>query len=130
MKPAMQALQAMQVRRLEYDLPPYAEDSGIACGALPTAVYFPFGCVTSGRVCWMAGFGRPPREKFVPPKVCARRCNTVVLKLASPEFGLPVFQNGNTVFYRYGNGRLPRLFAQARSQGLRLVYQGQAMGIP
>jgi hypothetical protein len=123
-------MQALQVRRLEYDLPPYADDSGIACGALPTAVYFPFGCVTSGRVCWMAGFGRPLREKFVPAKVCARPCSTVVLKLASPGFELPVFQNGNTVFYRYDNARLSRLFAQARSQGLRLVYQGEAMGIP
>lgn len=123
-------MQRLQVRRLEYDLPPYADDSGIAFGALPATVYFPFGCVTSGRVCWMAGFGRPAREKFVPAAACVRRCNTVALRLASPDFALSVFQNGNTVFYRYRDATLALLFAKARAEGLRLVDQGGAMGIP
>jgi len=125
-----QRMRRLQVRRLEYDLPPYGDDADIGCGLMPAAVYFPLGAITSGRVCWMAGFGRPAREKFVPAKVCARRCNARALKLASPDFALPVFQNGNTIFYRYSDARLSRLGARARAEKVRLVYQGAAMGIP
>lgn len=123
-------MQQLQVRRLEHDLPPYGDEYDIGFGALPAAVYFPFGVITGGRVCWMAGFGRPARDKFVPVAACARRCNSVALKLESPDFALPVFQNGNTVFYRYSDTRLSALFAEARRSPLRLVYQGWAMGMP
>jgi hypothetical protein len=123
-------MRELKVSRLEHDLPPYGDDYDIGFAALPAAVYFPFGYITSGRVCWMAGFGRPARDKFVPVAACARRCNAVTLKLKSPDFAFPVFQNGNTVFYRYSAAMLSMLFAKARRNPLRLVYQGWAMGMP
>jgi hypothetical protein len=115
----------LSVIRLERDLLPYGDDIGELSGSgLNTSVYFPFGYVTTGRVCWMASFRQKPGKRFVIPVKCSRPCNEMTLKLKHKNFSFPLIQNGNTIFYLYSPSMLRCLMKRADEENLRLVYQG------
>lgn len=117
----------LSVTRLERDIMPYSNGIGKTPDfGLKTSVYFPFGYVTTGRICWTASFRQPSEQRFVPPGVCSMPCNTMTLKLEDRRFYLPVIQNGNTLFYVYTRAMLSSLMEEAEHKDLRLVWQGAA----
>ncbi len=112
------------VCRLERDLLPHRGETAPSDDRFGLSVYYPFGCFTSGRICWPAS----ARQGFVPGGPCDRICGTLSMQLKHPDFALPVFQNGNTLFYRYSPVMLSSLWRIAENRALRLVFQGWAMG--
>jgi hypothetical protein len=114
----------LAIERCEKDLMPFNASASGGDVALDTAIYFPFGYVTSGRTCWVASFDQPAEEQFIPPAHCSRPCQDSLLELKSDAFGLRIFQSGNTIFYLYPPQRLEHLLKVARDDGTRLIYQG------
>ena len=112
------------VTRLERDLLPYAGQIFDSPPGLATSCYFPFGYVTTGRVCRTATFGQAPEKKFMPAKGCARPCNSLPLELKHESLSFKLFQSGNTIFYLYTLPMLTALFKKAETENIRLVYQG------
>ena len=96
-------------------------------GAITVSVYFPFGYVTTGRVCWPATFAPGRESDFRPRRSCGRPCEGRPLALAHPTAGFPLRQSGNTIFYLYPAAVTEALLRQAGEGGLRLVYQGAAL---
>ena len=112
------------VHRLEQDLMPYADPGFTSLSRLKTTVYFPFGYVTTGRVCFTAGLNQKPDNRFRLAGKCSSPCTTQSLSLKHPSLAFKLFQKGNTIFYLYTLPMLRSLFKNARHQELRLVYQG------
>jgi hypothetical protein len=119
-------LREQGIRRMERDLLPYGETLKGSPRGFGTSVYFPFGYVTSGRVCWTASFGQSPSRRFIPGKECTRPCGRFSFELMGSGSSFRILQNGNTVFYLYTPPMLKALWRQAKDDGLRLVYQGLA----
>ena len=117
-------MQGLDVTRLEHDLLPFGEHEIKPRGGLQTSVYFPFGYITTGRVCWMKSFDTPAEKKFSISNRCRHACDKISLKLNHAKTDLQLFQAGNTVFYLYAASKLAALTKWAKIQKLRLVYQG------
>jgi len=116
---------AWGVCRLEQDLLPYG--TGIRRNrnkGFAVSVYFPYGYVTAGRICWVAAFDGRAEEAFVPLPHCACSCVDTGLALEHEGFAFPVIQNGNAVFYRYSPSTVAALFRSAVRSDLRVVFQG------
>ncbi len=119
------AMRDLGVSRLERDLLPYGNpvcrsgESGIH-----PSFYFPFGYVTTGRVCWTASFRQAEGEKFFPAGPCARVCDDLRFELENENLSFRVFQNGNTIFYLYPFSLLSSFIKAAKRENIRLVYQG------
>lgn len=122
------------VTRLERDLLPYADRIFDTASELNTSCYFPFGYVTTGRVCWTATLNRAsakgkaggenPGGKFIPLKGCPRPCDSLPLELKHESLSFKLFQSGNTIFYLYTLPMLTALLKKAETENIRLVYQG------
>lgn len=123
-------LVALGIQRCEQDLLPFKSDPTLKTSDLETAIYFPFGYITSGRTCWIASFDQPANEQFIPPARCSRPCRHATLELKSDRFSFRIFQSGNTIFYLYPQKDLDRLLQTAAKNGTRLIYQelGQGLG--
>lgn len=117
------ALYSLGVRRLERDLLPHCGYLAPEDARFGLSVYYPFGCFTTGRVCWPASL----RQNFVPAAPCDRTCEKLSLWLRHPDFALPVFQNGNTLFYRYSSAMVSTLWDMAKNRPMRLVFQEWAL---
>jgi hypothetical protein len=117
-------MQQLNIKRLERDLLPFGEPEIKRHGELQTSVYFPFGYITTGRVCWMSSFHTVPGKKFSISNGCHRTCQKISLKLNHAKTDLHLYQTGNTIFYLYAPSKLAALVKQAETQKLRLVYQG------
>jgi len=117
-------MRQLNVKRLERDLFPFGESEIKRHGELQTSVYFPFGYITTGRVCWMSSFYSGAGRKFSMSNGCRRTCQKISLKLNHAKTDLELFQTGNTIFYLYPPSKLAALAKQAETQKLRLVYQG------
>lgn len=118
---------ALGVSRFERDLMPYDGRTAFAEGPPAVSVYFPFGYVTTGRVCWPATFAPGREADFRPPLACGRVCEGRPLTLDHPTAGFPLRQSGNTIFYLYPEAVTAALLRRAGEGGLRLVYQGAAL---
>lgn len=116
----------LSVARLERDLLPYGNIPDALSG-FGTSVYFPFGYVTTGRVCWPASFKQGAKQKFMPAKKCSCPCNAMTLELRNDSFSFKIIQSGNTIFYLYPSSKLDSLIKKAEHENLRLVYQGFAI---
>ncbi len=117
-------MQELNVTRLERDLLPFGEPEIIRPGGLQASVYFPFGYITTGRVCWMKSFNTAAARRFSISNGCRQACNEISLKLNHAKTDLQLFQAGNTIFYLYAPAKLAALIKRAKTQDLRLVYQG------
>lgn len=115
------------VTRIERDLLPYAEGPPTAIPGLETSIYFPFGYLAAGRVCWMSSFGQGVAERFVPLRECPRPCGRAPLGIKSDSFSTPVIQSGNALHYLYTPPMLAAILDEARRKKFRLVYQGLAL---
>ena len=120
-------MRRLGVKRLERDLLPYGSARVKSPEGLGVSVYFPFGYVTTGRVCWIASFHRSGREKFSLGKSCDRLCSRLSLKLNSPDSRFELFQAGNGIFYPYPASALAPFLNWAKRRRIRLVYQGLAI---
>ena len=117
-------MRQLNVTRVERDLLPFGEPEIKRHGELQSSVYFPFGYITTGRVCWMSSFHTVAGKKFSISNGCRRTCQKISLKLNHAKTDLQLFQTGNTIFYLYAPSKLAALVKQAETQKLRLVYQG------
>ena len=117
-------LAALDIHHCEQDLLPYRSDTTVNDSLLETAVYFPFGYITTGRTCWVASFDQPAGEHFIPPARCSRPCRHGMLELKSEKFRFRIFQSGNTIFYLYPWQTLDRFLQTTAKEGTRLIYQG------
>lgn len=117
-------MRELKVTRLERDVLPFGEPEIKRRGGLQASVYFPFGYITTGRVCWMKSFSTSTGRKFSIFNGCRRPCNKISLKLNHAKTNLQLFQAGNTIFYLYAPSKLAALMKRAKTQKLRLVYQG------
>lgn len=114
----------LEVERLERDLLPYGKTDIEKISGMKTSVYFPFGFITTGRICWISTFNQPEGSWFMPQDRCTRPCDALTLDLNNDNFTFQVVQSGNTVFYLYPSGMLTTLFEMAKTREIRLVYQG------
>ena len=112
------------IQRFEQDLLPYADPDGLGNSRLRTAVYLPFGYVTTGRVCFSAGLNQGSDTRFRLANGCSSPCATHSLELKSSSLAFKLFQNGNTIFYLYTLSMIRSLLKKARKQKFRLVFQG------
>ncbi len=118
---------ALGIARLERDLMPYDPRTDFGDNPPAVSVYFPFGYVTTGRVCWPSTFAPGREADFRPRRACGRPCEGRPLALAHPANGFPLRQSGNTVFYLYPAPVTAALLRRAGEGRLRLVYQGAAL---
>jgi len=116
--------QSLGVQGFEQDLLPYADPAGVGTSRLKTAVYLPFGYVTTGRACFTAGLNQTSDTRFRLNGRCSLPCATHSLELKSPDLAFKLFQNGNTIFYLYTLSMIRTLLEKAQQQKIRLVYQG------
>jgi hypothetical protein len=114
----------MDIGRCEHDLLPYQTNPTFKSDEFQASIYFPFGYITSGRICWTASFDQSPGKRFMPPGSCSRPCGDFMLELKNTKFVFRIFQSGNTIFYLYPAEKLNSLLQIARDTGSRLVYQG------
>jgi len=117
-------MRQLNIKRLERDLLPFGKTEIKRHGELQTSVYFPFGYITTGRVCWMSSFHAVAGRKFSISNGCRQTCQKISLKLNHAKTDLQLFQTGNTIFYLYAPSKLAALVKHAKNQKLRLVYQG------
>jgi hypothetical protein len=112
------------VTRLERDLLPYETNVESDSPGFATSIYFPWGYVTTGRVCWISSFGGKARDRYVPLRTCSKPCQDFSLSLTHESCDLELVQCGNTVYYLYSHAMLQGLMVAAASSSVRLVYQG------
>lgn len=118
----------MGVSRLEKDLLPYGEHwSNGSEPKLNVSTYFPYGYITTGRVCLAASFTQPTEQKFTPPHRCARSCNGSAFELKGEASRFRIMLSGNTAFYLYDIDMIGSLLKTAGNGKVRLVYQGYAV---
>lgn len=121
----MQSLaRSLGVARLEQDLFPYADPGKLQALGLDRSIYFPFGCVTTGRACFTAGLTGNPHTRFTYGGGCDMACTTGGVKLIHPDMDLTLLQMGNTIFYPYTCQMIQGLFDLTGTDSIRLVYQG------
>jgi len=122
-----QTLSDFQVRRIERDVLPYEDLKKKRLNGLSTSIYFPYGYITTGRICWIASFNERERRRFRIADGCQRRCNQLSLRLKHDQTSMKLFQEGNTIFYRYSLSTSHRLVTMAKQNRFRLIYQGFAI---
>lgn len=115
------------VVRVERDMFPYRESPPEPAPGLGTSIYFPFGYVTTGRVCWTSTFSES--EKYKPLEDCARPCDGIAMKLEHADAAMPLFQSGNTVYYLQSPAALESIFEAAGRGEIRPVYQLAALWV-
>jgi hypothetical protein len=119
-------LTGYDIRRIEGDLLPYGHGPFKKKSNIETSLYFPYGAITFGRVCWMSTLSMPEEFWYMPMDQCSSPCEGVGIELKNDNFAFQVFQYGNAVFYLYPWERITDLFETAVEQEMRLVYQGFA----
>ncbi len=115
----------LDIRRLEQDLLPYATPCFESLKKLKISWYFPFGYVTTGRVCLIDSMNRTGERKFSLTNGCSLPCTRNSFELKHPDLSFRLIQNGNTVFYLYRCSMLKKLIEKTRDKDFRLVYQGK-----
>jgi hypothetical protein len=117
------------VQLIEMDNLPQGNDLSFADNGLHIAAYFPFGFISTSRVCMAAGLHHPKSDKFQPDAPCRHECQTHLLEYqyTNSPFGnreQRFYLKGNTYFYVHTEVMLRALFAQAQSgQIARLIFQ-------
>lgn len=120
-------LREMDARRFERDLLPYGEPDTKSTDGLGTSVYFPFGYVSTGRVCWVASFEAPAATKFGPLAACHGPCDGLLLEMGGARSSFRLFESGNTIFYLYPSSVLGSFATDPAYEEVRLVCQGIAI---
>jgi hypothetical protein len=124
-------LTGLGIHSVELDNLPQGVDFGFADGGVKASVYFPFGFISTSRICMAAGLQYRKQDKFQPGAPCRHECQSHLLEYSytnSPfdNRDQKFYLKGNTYFYVHTEEMLRTLFQQARA-GLidRLVFQPQ-----
>lgn len=115
------------IDRLERDLAPHSASPSFLEGNLAHSIYFPFGYITTGRICRIAEMKKGGAPRWLPGAPCRQDCERTAFRMIHESTRLVHHQNGNTIFYRYPVSLLDRLAQIADQQEVRLVYQGKAL---
>jgi len=81
--------------------------------AIGVSVYFPYGYITTGRMCWKLCLSYAP---------CKKECKKHFFRLMHKSLPVPFYAKGNTVFYK--SSRLDFESLQ-HLKNLRIVYQAE-----
>ncbi len=117
------------VQMIEMDNLPQGNDLSFAAHGLQIGAYFPFGFISTSRVCMAAGLHHHKSDKFQPGAPCRHECQSHLLEYAytNSPFGnrdQKFYLKGNSYFYAHTEAMLRALFAQAQSgQIARLIFQ-------
>lgn len=117
----------MGVRRVERDLFPYGKPDVRGTNGLGTSVYFPFGYVSTGRVCRVASFKASVARKFSLLDACHGPCNGLLMEMGGGQSGFRLFEGGNTVFYLYRPSVLGSFATDPTYKEVRVICQGLAI---
>lgn len=109
--------------RLERDLLPYGGDIMSEKEDMATSIYFPYGYVTTGRVCRTAALTAQENERFAINNRCTQMCKNVAFEMKHPDYTFQMFQSGNTVFYLYPQSACQSLLEKEKSDNVRLIFQ-------
>lgn len=120
-------LDRFDLSRVERDLMPYSQYLAENGGGHETSYYFPFGYITTGRVCWTATFMENSARDYRPRSQCSQPCKDLRFQLKSDSQSLALFQSGNTVFYLYPDHLMSALLNKAAQDDCRLIYQGACL---
>lgn len=117
------------VNTIEMDNLPQGNDLSFAQRGVQIGAYFPFGFISTSRVCMAAGLHHHKSEKFQPGAPCRHECQSHLLEYSytNSPFGnrdQKFYLKGNSYFYTHTEAMLRALFAQAQSgQIARLIFQ-------
>ncbi len=115
------------VDTIEFDALPQGTDW--ACAGRQAAVYFPYGLISTARVCMAAALGYGKTDKFQPAAPCRHECQTHLLEYA---YSNSPFENrqqrfwlkGNTYFFTHTEETLAEIRAAVEAGALsRIVIQ-------
>lgn len=117
------------VRRIELDVPPFADVADFRCDGLEVSVHLPFGYSVKGRACKIGSLHLADADKFATGHSCRKECLSYVGSLSRPADmaanDLPTFQRGNTVFYRHSSDMGEAVMAAVRDGWIdRVVLAG------
>jgi hypothetical protein len=117
------------VTRLERDLLPYATELPPITPEMETSIYFPFGFITTGRVCRISTLTGSETDHFAVTDRCAMACETISFKKGRTRAPLTLIEAGNTIYYLYPPDRCEALLNWATAGKGRLVFQN-VIGTP
>ena len=119
--PHLEVLRQYRVERVEIDVLRQGLDIDFRALRLRPTVHLPFGYVTSGRICQLAGLGHPERDRFVPGTPCRHECRRFFAAMPRPnESSLLLF--GNTVFTKHDRHTIALGLGMAETAGGRVVF--------
>ena len=123
-------LDQYQVRRIELDYPPQGLDDDLPAWGYDISLYFPFGVITTGRICLMQSWGLHEKDKFKTTGECYKNCKIGWIELSDPSGQVEktkdwkIIQKGNTIFYRHGEGSFKRIMSEMKRLGInRIIVQ-------
>ncbi len=117
------------VHTIEMDNLPQGNDLSFAERGVQIGAYFPFGFISTSRVCMAAGLHHHKQDKFQPGAPCRHECQSHLLEYSytNSPFGnrdQKFYLKGNSYFYAHTEAMLRALFAQAENgQIARLIFQ-------
>ncbi|MBW1649611.1 MAG: hypothetical protein JRJ44_02825 [Deltaproteobacteria bacterium] len=118
-------IKSLGISGLEQDILPYQNISEFHIKEdTLQSFYFPFGYITTGRVCLTALLQKNKANALAIADKCAKPCSSRLLELKNDSFLFSVFQKGNTVFYLYPASMLEAFVEKAKNKNIRMVYQG------
>jgi len=123
-------LARMGVAAVELDHLPQGLDLGFAHDGLGVAVWFPFGFISTSRICMAAGLHYRKSDKFTPGAPCRHECQTHLVEYTYTTSPFPqnrdqkFYLKGNTYFYAHTEPMLRALLDHAAAGRVsRLVFE-------
>lgn len=122
-------LARLGVHAVAMDHLPQGTDLSFAERGVRVFVYFPFGFISTSRVCMAAGLHYRKQDKFQPGAECRHECQAHLVEYTytNSPFGnrdQKFYLKGNSYFYLHSDAMLRGLAEQAASGRIaRLVYQ-------
>ena len=117
-------LKEIKISRVERDLLPHAAYMPSETVDHDVSYYFPFGYVTTGRVCWTASLANNAIRDYKPLYQCSKPCRSESFELFNDATQTCIYQFGNTIFYKYSSIMIDTLVERADQCNDRLIYQG------
>jgi hypothetical protein len=118
------------IRRLELDMPVFAEDGALEGLPLPAGVHLPYIYVAKGRMCRAGGLSVTGAERFAVGRRCRKECLSVSAEASRPgrSDACPSIQLGNTLFSRHSDAMAQALRRAADAERIgRLVVAGEPL---